>query len=490
MNKRTKVGVGMALILAAIVLVSLFVPIAVQATITMTHEFYNPLGTTESSSFEYIGSSVLEPPPGWNVTGGMRFLATDLNGDGECDDNDLNLFLASYGTSSGYDFDGNGVSDELDLAIISKNLGKSKHFLHGDYSWMIGGPGDWYMKRNIENYCVPALVGAYFVFGFWYYCDTLYAENGSCRAEVTLDSGSSYTYKGVWTVPIANNWTAVYVKCLSWVSVQSVQVRIHLQNIKAFIDCTTISKYEEDKTEDTYGSLSVGVNIFSYKKDLGMTLDGIVRAVPTLYAEAAPGYKIKWIQLKVTYCFLNGIYNLNVPYCAQGNDRGIKVDPAAVEKQENDRLFAAGLIVPIIITSVLTFGVGAIPAVAGAGTMGIFSRFLVSTTFGAALKFILPHLASDPDHKVADGGSQGDAVWEHWGYPELSYNGGVEFVNSANGAYDLDFTFDTNSNDWFGVIIEASVCFAESVFVHGVVDKWVLQDRATYTRQVVIVINT
>jgi len=477
--------------LTVIALLSLFVVIPVSATITMTHEFYNPLGPTESSSFEYIGSSVLEPPPGWNTTG-MRFLSTDLDGNGICDENDLNMFLVSYGTSSGYDFDGNGKSDELDLSIISKTLGKSKNALHGDYSWWTGGPGDTFMTRDVETYCIPALVGAYFVFGFWYYCDTLYAVNGSCRAEVVVDDGAPYTFEGVWTVPVTNNWTAVYVKCFSWASVQSVQVKVHLQNIKAFIDCATVSKYEEDKTEDIYGSLAVGVNIFSYKKDLGMTLDGIVRAVPTLYAEAAPGYNIKWIELKVTYCFHNGIYNLNIPYCAQGNDKGIEVDPGAVEREENDRLFAAGIIIPIVVTGVLTFGVGAIPQVAAAGTMGVFLRFVAGSTFGAAIKFILPHFASDPDHKTADGGSQGDAAWEHWPYTWISINKS-DFVNSANAAYDMDFTFDTDSNDWFGVTIEASVCFSEPIYKsypYPGIYLWTLEDRAIYTKQVTINIHT
>ena len=475
--------------LVVIVTISLFVVIPVHATITMTDQFYDPLGSTDSSSFEHVGSSVLESP-GWTVTGGMRFLATDLDGNGKCDDNDLSMFLASYGQSGGYDFDGNGISDELDLSIISKTLDKSKHVLHGYYSWYTGGPGDWYMTRNIETHCIPALVGSYFVFGFWYCCDTMYAVNGSCRAEVTMyDGGSPYTFEGVWTVPVTNNWTAVYVRCFSWTSVQSVQVKIHLWNIKAFIDCATVSKLEYDKNEGAYGSLSVGINIFSYRQDPGMTLDGIVRAIPTLYAEAASGYNIKWIELKVTYIFHNGVYNLNIPYCAQGNDRRYQVDPAAQEQTENDRLFVAGLIIPIVVTSVLTFGVADVFEAALGGTMSVISRYAISTTFGAALRFVLPHFASDPDHPTANGGNLGDTVWEHWGYKTLSYNGAFEFVNSANAAYDLDWTFDTDTSDWFGIIIEASVCFAEPVYVRGAVDKWILEDRATYTKQVAIEIN-
>lgn len=492
--------------LVAITLFSLFVTIPVHGTLIATHEFYNPLGSTESSSFEYVGSSVLEPPPGWNVTGGMRYLP-EVNDDGKIDGKDIAIVAMAFGTcgpnylgegkpaTPGWnpvaDLNGDNKIDGKDIGIEALRFGKVTHALDGHYSWWIGGPGDWYMSRYVENYCLPALGGA-FVFGFWYLADQLYSANGSCRAEIVLSTteGDILDYTGVWTVPIMNNWTAVYFNGYSCTNVQSIQVIIHVQNASACIDCATVSMVEDDKYEGEYGSLAVGVSVFSYKKTIGPTLDGMVIAVPSIYAEAADGYKIKWIELKVIN-FYNCTFNLNIPYCAQGNDKAYKVDPAAIEEQDNDRLFAAGIIIPIVVTGVLTFGIGAIPEVAAAGTMGIVSRFVVSSTFNAALKFILPHFASDPDHKTADGGGQGDAVWENWPYPSTSPNKD-DFVNSANAAYDLNWAFATGSSTCFGVNIKASVCFAEPV--HHTIpyppgSYWTLDDRATYTQQVGIYIG-
>lgn len=225
----------------------------------------------------------------------------------------------------------------------------------------------------------------------------------------------------------------------------------------------------------------MGLNIFSYRKDQGMTMDGIVRAIPTLYAEAKPGYKIHWIELKVR----GGIFvdehafNLNIPYAQQGNDKGYAVDPGAIKQQQRDELTAAGIIIPLLFTAVLTFGIPVVIGGAATSTMWVVTRYVASSTVGAGTKFVLPFLASDPDHRTAVGGDD-DSVWERWPYLDWGANNASEFVNSANAAYDLDWTFDTDSAEWFGIQLEASVCFAEPVR-NQYYGFWYLVDRATYT---------
>jgi hypothetical protein len=143
------------------------------------------------------------------------------------------------------------------------------------------------------------------------------------------------------------------------------------------------------------------------------------------------------------------------------------------------------IIIPIAVTSFLTFGVSAlIGGTVAASTTAVVSRFAASTTFSVSLRFLLPFFASDADHPVANGEDQGDSAWEHWPYLELAYNGPFEFVKASNAACDLDWTFDSDSYGVFGCIVQASVCFAEAVYMRGspqTVDKWVLEDRATYT---------
>ena len=484
MKNKTKISMGT--LLAAIILGSLFATMPVKAII-ISHEFYDPLDNRDSSSFEYIGSTTHEPPPGWSVTGGGRGVWGDINDDGVVDIIDSTILATNWMQTvppgdPRVDLNGDGIVGIGDATIIGMNWLKTKKSLEGDYAWHLGGYGDWYMTRYVDSYCLSACTSGCFVFSFWYLTDCSYDSDGGCRAEIALYDGGIYTYEGVWTVPIANNWTAVYVKCFVC-SGESIQVKVHLKNIRAWVDCASGSIEEDVKKEDQYGSLALGFNMFSYKITTGPALDGEVIAVPTLYAQVASGYYIHWIELKVTNPLNEGTFNLNIPYCQQGNDKGYEVDPSAVEQRQQNAVTAAGIIVPTVFTAVLTFGVGAI---GGSSLMAVGSRFAASTTFGMVIKFVLPFLASDPDHKTADGGGQVDAVWEHWSYPGIGVNES-DFASSANAAYDLHWTFDTDTNEFFAVIIEAKVCFGQP-FYDSYNHWWWLTDLATYTTQLSITI--
>lgn len=490
MKNRIKIG---TMLLVSIPLVSLFAEVGIPVFAMITHYFFDPLGPTDSSSFEYLGPSIFQTPY-WNVSGGMHFLRTDLNDDGICNDTDLNMFLDHYGSSSGYDFDNDGNSDFFDLVIMSKNLGKIKRSIHGSYSWFIGGgSGDYALSRYVEDNCISALRPEYaiektgFVFAFWYYAEKNFTADAACRAEAIVDYGTwNRTYGGVWVVPMYNNWTAVYVRGYCTIDVEAIKVIIRIRNLEAYIDCATFAIFDHCQIETEYGSLALGVSTFSYRQDPGMTLDAIVRAVPAMYVQAAEGYKIKWIELKVKWIPNGGggVFNLNIPYSQQGNNEGHVVDPAAVEKQQNDEVIVGGVIVSLVGSTVLTFGVGAIfQGVVSASTIAVL-EFVASTTFGAVLGFVLPYWATDPDHRTADGGALGDAVWEHWPYPDYEdsliwWEVPKKFVESANAVYDLDWTFDSDSGTEFIVDITATVCFAEPIW--SLEGFWYLKDRATYT---------
>jgi hypothetical protein len=479
-----------------LIAVSLVVTFASIRSVNATKydEFYNPLGDTTSSSFEGpAGSSIYTPPPGWSATGGQRFLLTDFNGDGKCDLSDVYRVSLAFGKDRDMvcDVNKDRKVDLKDVTAVALNYGKSKTALQGDYSWFIGGSGDWYMTRYIESFCIPFLRGDVVMFGFWFKPDRLFAPNGSVRAEVIIHyEGSQETFEGVWIAPIGKNWSSVYVRATPGL-MQSAEVRIHLQNIKGFVDCAIVTVRGGNSTNiaDPIGAVMINSNIFSYRKEQpGVGLNGDVRMVSALCVEAQPGYFVHWVQLKVTRTSSGDAFNVNIVDCDQGNDKNYQVDPAVEEKRQQDMMMVASFVIPVVVSGVLTFGVGSVLGAVGFTIMeSIVTRYIASTTFNAGLKIALPYFASDPDHRLANGGSEGDSAWETWPYPGegpyIGHSPGQLFVNISKAMIDFKWLFNTETGDIFRIRIEATACFAQAKCkIREIMPPiWYLEDKATYS---------
>lgn len=453
-----------SLFLAFVILLSLLPAQIVTGDISS--EFYSPLGSSESWSFEYNGNSVLQPPPGWTVSGGMRFLSTDLNGDGVCNETDLEMFLLEYGNDPGYDFDGDGHCSWYDLVIISKTLKKSKTSFHGDYCWFIGGFGDWFMERNVETFCLSAMENTRFAFGFWYKGEILYNENGSVRAEVIVHySTKEETFQSPWYA-LYDSWALAHVEANAGSGIQWIKVKIVIRDAEVFIDSTMLCLIKTIEKSNSEGTYSLGLNIFSYKVDAGLPMDALVRSMPSIHISSSTGWFIKWVKLKVKIISHGGESGLKIWYASQGNDKGWIVNPETAEQELQNELFATSIVISFITSISLIWGVGwFLEAAEISGWTGVLIRATASTTVGALVKYALPHLVTHPQQ------TEGNEVWAQLDYP--TFIGPVSaddkpenwFVQSMNCLFDLSWAFKTASSSAFEIQVEATYCLAQAAIV-------------------------
>lgn len=485
--KGKKAILAMSLIAATIASMFSMLPVKADIQMSLGTQFYDPLGTVDSFSFERVGSYPCEPPPDWSVTGGMRSVATDVNRDGVVNMRDYALVSKAFGSSPGSpnwnrqcDFNNDMKIDMRDVSIWVADFGKHRVALNGLYSWDIGGAGDWYMTRSVASNCIPVLAGNSFVFQFWYLPKTLIQSDGGCRAEVfiTYTDGHWSEFDGVWIVP-EQGWNAVYVSayCLSAISVYLIQVRVHLKNVAAYVDSASLTLNSAGSaSEEGYGNLGVGFNVHTYRVD---SLGSEIRFASSLYAQAAPGYKISHMQLKATVLPSSSdtYFHLNIPYCSQQNNKGYDVDPAAQEQMDADFLAEMVFLVPVALTGMMTFGATTISAGITAETI---KQFAIETTFDGVVEFVLaPYFASDPDHPDANNGVAGRAAWEQWRYPLISTTIS-DFVDAAGATCKWNFDFPEPAGQHYSLYIEGSATIAEPLFDPGILSYY-LQDRGTLT---------
>lgn len=294
---------------------------------------------------------------------------------------------------------------------------------------------------------------------------------------------------GVWIAPTEQKWYNAYVKVDLPSTTTFVKVIIHGNpDFRAWIDSASLHIFDSTNQEGEYGSFNLGVNIFSYHQDPGMTLDGIVRLVPCVYAEAYNGtwpsgdvqeYKIHWIELKVTVIEGGVSDNLYIDHAGQENNEGWVVDPEAQEEMQEQAIFVTSILVSFMTGITLPYGIGAI---AGSQAIGVVTRAAIGTTVGASSRHLLRYYASDPVQR------SGTSVWEHWGYPSVSVPWEDNFVEAAGTHFDLNWFFDSDSWTDFEIYVESTICWASKIahYEYGILVGYELFDEATWTQGLVV----
>jgi hypothetical protein len=502
--KKTKMYM-MSFILTVLIGLAIFCRTPVSAA-NVSHEYINPLGLSDSWSFERANApqdaSRYNPPTGWTATNGLLFKGSeraDVNEDGIVNMRDTDAIILGFNKRRGQpgwnpllDVSGNPQwigDDVINMRDISATILKfnnpNRGAMQGDYTWYIGGPGDNYLSREVEASCFPALSEQIVDFGFWFKSQCSYQPDGGCRAEMVTNyvGGAETGYAGVWVIPDGFNWTCAHVHGLLLnLPISSFQVRIHVKNVAAFMDWTTLTICRSTSQNQKYGAVSVGFNLFSYWIDPSVppgAKNAKVSIIPSAYAQAADGYKLRSLEIRVTYMSDAGTYDMSIPDwgVTWGNDAGFETDPGLEDDYQNGRYSPAAFMVEFAIGAYGAFGVPSLMQQLENIPMRIY-KFVGDTIFGTVVEYTLDYSPSDPQQKTACGIGQDNAVWDAWTMPQELPINWLCFMNSANAAYNLGWNFDTRSHDEFHVQISATAIFAE--LINGG-DRWILSDRATYT---------
>ncbi len=290
---------------------------------------------------------------------------------------------------------------------------------------------------------------------------------------------------GVWIAPTEQKWYNAYVTVYLPSTTTLVKVIIHGKpDFRAWIDSASLHIIDTTNQEGEYGSLNLGVNFISYRQDPGMDLEGIVRLVPCVYAEAYNEYKIHWIELKVTVVEGGALDNLYIDHAGQENNEGVVIDPAAEEARQEQAIQVVSLLAGYTASIALSYGVGVVLGAVEVESLlvGIYTRATASTIAAAVIRHVLRYYASDPSEE------SGTCVWEHWGYPFVSMPSEDGFVEAAGTHFDLNWFFDPESGTDFEIHVESTICWAVKVphYEGPVLAYYELIDLATWTKELVV----
>lgn len=297
------------------------------------------------------------------------------------------------------------------------------------------------------------------------------------------------TVFGVWVAPTELEWYNAYVTAYLPTTTTAVKVIIHgTPDFRAYVDVATLTIFDYATAPPSpYGKLTLGVNLYEWRKTTGFPPDGEVKLTPALYAEVSSGsYGIRAVQIKVELLPNDGSSTsqdgvLNAEYVSQGNDEGYEIDPAVTEEVQTENLEIAGIIISFGTGILMGFGVPLIFGEAAGSAIGIFARTSTSTVITKGAAYLLKSFASDPNDPHAQKGGDYFAL-EYWNYPDLINEEFVGpqpwFVASASGQYSMIWGFETGTADNFQIKITASVNWGEIVYhPRNIHDYWTLDDR-------------
>jgi hypothetical protein len=467
-----------AVSLTAIIAMSIFATIMPTKAADLNQEFVEPLGTHYSWGFEQQNLNCCQPPDGWTVSGGFRFPCTDIDGDNKTDDFDLSLFLCYYGESR-YDFDGDGIETWKDLGIISKCLqtNKSEGVFEGNYSWLIGGPGCSWMERYVEASAIPGLDSQTYSFGIWYRGKVVYSDNPTVRVLVTVkQSGTEETFAGP-TNSVFVDWTEAHVECPARSSIQSIKVRVELNDCECWVDCAQLSIYKNSEFSAAECKGNLGMIVYSYQQ-YPPPVYHEVRCMPCLYLEQnSANYYVESVTLDAKVISGPGA-DLKVWQGLQGNDKGYIILPQTTGAYQNG-LFVLTILISTITSIGLIYGM---PYLSGAlqipslSMEGVVIRLVAGSTVSALTHYFLPEMLVSPQQ------TSGSEVWisldcpNYVRVPDLTTPASDVFVQSINTMLDTSWGLKSAGSATYELQIQATVRMAQASisFVIGTGFVWSL----------------
>lgn len=283
------------------------------------------------------------------------------------------------------------------------------------------------------------------------------------------------TVYGDWVLPVETKWYTPYLVVDLPDTTTSVKVIIHGKpDFKAYIDAAVLTITDVKRLESSYGYLSVALDIYSWRIEQGLTYDGVVLASVSLATAGKSGYYIYQTKLQTellpdenTGKRQQG--SLNIPYAAQANDKGHKIDYTETQPYN------------VWVSNIVSFGVKiavgtAVGMVIPIATPVIIKAF-AGTAATTAVMWALSLFESNPQQRSASYQAGTTTVWEQWKYP--SYHSELEpcpFVKESTGSFDLTWQFDSDTAHSFKIKTTAYVNWAVSRYIpgHYGVDHWTL----------------
>ena len=300
------------------------------------------------------------------------------------------------------------------------------------------------------------------------------------------------TVHGVWVASTELKWHNTYVTATLPSTTTAVKAIIHgTPDFRAYVDVATLTIFDYvSASSSTYGKLTLGTNLYEWRKTTGFDPDGEIKLVPALYAEVSSGsYGIRAIQIKVEPLPNDGSSTsqdgfLNVYYTSQGNDEGYEIDPAMTEEIQTRNLETAAIIIGFGTAVLLGWGIPLIfgtAAIADSQFLGVFARATASTVIARVATYLLHTYRSDPNDPHAQKGTDYFTL-ERWDYPtwinEKFVGPQPWFVSSASGQYSMEWSIRTWTSSSFQIRITAFVNWGEIIYHPGNIhDHWTLDDR-------------
>jgi len=298
------------------------------------------------------------------------------------------------------------------------------------------------------------------------------------------------TVYGDWVEPVECKWYTPYVVVDLPSTTTSVKVIIHGKpDFKAYVDAAVFTIADVKQMTSDYGSLSVILDIYSWRIEQGATYGGVVLAGISLAADAASGYYIYETKLQAELLPTPGTSekqhgSLNIPYAAQTNNKGHKIDPTAEEHYN--------VWVHNVVAYGVKVGVGTAVGMVIPVALPVVVKVFASTAATSTVLYTLSLFESSPQQREASYQAGTTTVWEQWTYP--SYYSEVQpcpFVSLASGDADLTWQFDRDSADAFKIKITGYVNWAESIYVpgHYGVDHWYLRPIKWESQYLYLTVN-